>query len=75
MAAAARPGPDDHPIYGVGGIMYGIRFPGYSIDPTYPKVDPKQFGNNGLVVGQWWPKQAATVRDGAHGKETRPVNH
>jgi hypothetical protein len=31
--------------------------------PTTPKV----YGANGLVLGQWWPTQLCTVRDGAHG--------
>jgi hypothetical protein len=40
------------------------------LDPDYTKkypVDPKVYGSNGLVLGQWWPTQLCTVRDGAHG--------
>jgi len=43
---------------------------GDRLDPAYkqkhPK-DPKTFGNNGAVLGQWWPSQLCTVRDGIHG--------
>jgi hypothetical protein len=30
-------------------------------------ADAKVYGANGLVLGQWWPTQLCTVRDGAHG--------
>lgn len=43
---------------------------GDRLDPAYrakhPK-DPKQFGDNGAVLGQWWPSQLCAVRDGIHG--------
>ena len=43
---------------------------GDRLDPAYrakhPK-DPKYFGGEGLILGQWWPSQLCTVRDGAHG--------
>ena len=43
---------------------------GDRLDPAYrakhPK-DPKVFGGEGLILGQWWPSQLCTVRDGAHG--------
>lgn len=29
--------------------------------------DPKYFGDEGVVLGQWWPSQLCTVRDGVHG--------
>jgi hypothetical protein len=29
--------------------------------------DPKYFGGDGVVLGQWWPSQLCTVRDGVHG--------
>ncbi|KAF2627670.1 hypothetical protein BU25DRAFT_341120 [Macroventuria anomochaeta] len=32
----------------------------------HPK-DPKIIGNNGAVIGQWWPSQLCAVRDGVHG--------
>nr|POE52289.1 isoform 2 of e3 ubiquitin-protein ligase orthrus 2 [Quercus suber] len=54
-------------------IMRGIRFSskiskgGDSLDPSYSKVDWKKHGNNFLVIGQWWPTQLCTMRDGAHG--------
>jgi hypothetical protein len=32
----------------------------------HPK-DPKYFGGEGVVLGQWWPSQLCTVRDGVHG--------
>ncbi|KZM28061.1 hypothetical protein ST47_g816 [Ascochyta rabiei] len=32
----------------------------------HPRV-PKFFGDEGVVLGQWWPSQLCTVRDGVHG--------
>ena len=40
------------------------------LDPTYRSRhphDPKVFGDNGAVLGQWWPTQLCAVRDGIHG--------
>lgn len=31
------------------------------------QVDHDKHGHNGLVAGQWWPRQICAVRDGAHG--------
>jgi hypothetical protein len=36
-------------------------------DPAYVRTSAKAYGANGLVLGQWWPSQLCTVRDGAHG--------
>ncbi|KAH8728475.1 PUA-like domain-containing protein [Phaeosphaeriaceae sp. PMI808] len=30
-------------------------------------ISPKFYGEGHLVLGQWWPTQLCTVRDGAHG--------
>ena len=43
---------------------------GDRLDPTYREKhprDPKVFGDNGAVLGQWWPSQLCAVRDGIHG--------
>lgn len=43
---------------------------GDSIDPAYRKKHPasaKYYGEGDLVLGQWWPFQICTVRDGVHG--------
>lgn len=40
------------------------------ISPAYRKQFPmsaKYYGQGDLVLGQWWPTQLCTVRDGAHG--------
>ncbi|KAF2128198.1 hypothetical protein P153DRAFT_293707 [Dothidotthia symphoricarpi CBS 119687] len=40
------------------------------LDQAYKKKFPttaKYYGGEGLVLGQWWPTQLCTVRDGAHG--------
>ncbi|KAF2868826.1 PUA-like domain-containing protein [Massariosphaeria phaeospora] len=37
------------------------------IDPNWPKESCKYYGQGNLVIGQWWPTQLCTVRDGAHG--------
>ncbi|KAH9863644.1 hypothetical protein J1614_009576 [Plenodomus biglobosus] len=41
-----------------------------SLDPKYRAEHPtsaKYHGEGNLVLGQWWPTQLCTVRDGAHG--------
>ncbi|KAI9803616.1 MAG: hypothetical protein M1826_004957 [Phylliscum demangeonii] len=69
----ARRPPATHPIYGEGGIMYGILqikshvMRAYSLDDTVPRKSARAFGNNGLAVGACWPLQIAALRDGAHG--------
>jgi hypothetical protein len=43
---------------------------GDRIDPGYRKLYPttaKFYGDDGFVLGQWWPTQLCAVRDGAHG--------
>ncbi|KAF2259540.1 hypothetical protein CC78DRAFT_475257 [Lojkania enalia] len=38
------------------------------IDPEWPhRVSAKYYGHGDLVMGQWWPTQLCTMRDGAHG--------
>jgi len=40
------------------------------LDPEYKVEHPpnaKRYGDDGLVLGQCWPSQLCTVRDGAHG--------
>lgn len=40
------------------------------LDSNYRKEhpkDPKACGDNGAVLGQWWPTQLCAVRDGVHG--------
>jgi hypothetical protein len=40
------------------------------VDPTYKVTwasTPRVYGDNGLVVGQWWPTQMCAIRDKAHG--------
>lgn len=39
----------------------------YKLDPRYNKKPADVFGHNGLNVGDWWPFQSFTLRDGAHG--------
>jgi SAD/SRA domain len=40
----------------------------YSIQDDYPeRKSASEFGHNGLKVGDWWPLQICTIRDGAHG--------
>ncbi|KAF2246851.1 hypothetical protein BU26DRAFT_521247 [Trematosphaeria pertusa] len=55
-------------------ILRGIRIArgtdrgGDRIDPTYKGRQYANFyGQGHLVLGQWWPTQLCTVRDGAHG--------
>jgi len=39
----------------------------YKLDPGFPKRPADTFGHNGLSVGEWWPFQSFSLRDGAHG--------
>lgn len=42
------------------------RAPEWTIKPGF-KVPHSESGHNGLVAGQWWPRQICAFRDGAHG--------
>lgn len=71
---AGPPSPStNHPVFGDSGIMRGIlikadsKRKSYFIREDYPKRDPNVLGNNGLLVGDWWPFQICALRDGAHG--------
>lgn len=50
-------------------IYRGMSKNGRSFDPAKEKwkKDWRVVGDNGLVVGQWWPKQLCLMYDGAHG--------
>ncbi|KAI9660046.1 MAG: hypothetical protein M1821_001398 [Bathelium mastoideum] len=37
------------------------------LNRDYPRRKSDVFGHNDLIIGQWWPTQIATIRDGAHG--------
>ncbi|TLD18579.1 hypothetical protein PspLS_10235 [Pyricularia sp. CBS 133598] len=67
--------PRDHPFYGVSGIMHGVlagkpssgaRFR-YTLDPRLAKKNAQVVGHNGLVPGDWFPKQLVALFKGAHG--------
>jgi hypothetical protein len=64
----------NHGIFGTTGIMRGILAnkgdtTSYSLDPRSHKTPFNVFGANGLIVGDWWPRQIAALRDGAHGSK------
>lgn len=65
--------PTDHPIFGDSGIMRGVlikadgKRKSYYLRQDYPKRNPNIIGENGLLVGDWWPFQICALRDGAHG--------
>jgi hypothetical protein len=40
---------------------------GDRLDPAYRRLRANYYGQGDLVLGQWWPTQLSTVRDGAHG--------
>ena len=50
-------------------IRQGTGRKDYRLDPRYPKRASDRFGHNGLTVGDWWPFQIFTLRDGAHGSK------
>ncbi|WPH03885.1 E3 ubiquitin-protein ligase ORTHRUS 1 [Acrodontium crateriforme] len=65
--------PEDHPIWGVDGIMHGIALKrrdateSQVLDSRYDKRDCKVFGDNGLEVGQWFARRLVALFRGAHG--------
>lgn len=68
----ARLPPDDHPIYGRGGIMRGLALKSgqrkvHVYHPDFPPRDPKIYGSNGFANGQWYPLQLLALSHGAHG--------
>ncbi|KAH9904053.1 PUA-like domain-containing protein [Xylariomycetidae sp. FL2044] len=71
---ATRFPPREHPIYGVGGIMWGcIMVRGsnnmrvYRLNPTVPKRSAKVYGHNAVAVGAWFATQLVALHRGAHG--------
>jgi hypothetical protein len=69
--------PPNHPIWGVNGIYHGLarkvnletgfRATVFNPNLLHLKKDPKQFGHNGLEVGQWFPSQLSALFHGAVG--------
>ncbi|KAG0650202.1 hypothetical protein D0Z07_3312 [Hyphodiscus hymeniophilus] len=71
--------PPNHPVFGANGIMRGIlisqkAIKSYSISKEYTKTPSTVFGANGLNVGDWWPRQLAALRDGAHGNSVGGIS-
>lgn len=68
--------PDNHPIWGQHGIMFGI-VPNvsdtgritYILDPRYKDLKPtaKVFGDGMMGLGAWFPSQRVALFRGAHG--------
>ncbi|KAI3327004.1 PUA-like domain-containing protein [Xylariaceae sp. AK1471] len=64
---------DDDPIFGIGGIMYGIvvdtsgRRRDYRLRPDLPRPSAKVYGNNNIALGSWFPFQINALFWGAHG--------
>ena len=52
-----------------GGMLHNLlpTATGFRIKDISQAIDCKQWGENGLQVGAWWPFQHCAVRDGAHG--------
>lgn len=62
------------PIFGRGGIMYGVlrtRGPQggivWIVDPRVPKIHAKVYGHNGIAPGTWYALQIVALARGAHG--------
>lgn len=75
--------PDDHEIWGAGGIMHGAAMtkePGrkleYRFDPRYggERRGGESFGHNGLAVGDWFPKLIVANFRGAHSQLQRGIS-
>ena len=67
------PGARD-PLFGTNGIMYGVISTRnaadrrvYMLNPRLPHQSSKEFGHNGLSVGQWFPMRLVALHHGAHG--------
>jgi len=63
---------DDHPIYGVNGIMHGIlikkgKRKSEILDRRYLQRSAKVYGRNGLSVGAWFATRLVALFRGAHG--------
>lgn len=66
---------EDHPIWGLRGIMHGICYEKSAgkctqvLDPRYEdeKSPANVTGENGLYVGQWFSSQMVALFKGAHG--------
>lgn len=75
--------PEDHDVWGVGGIMHGVAMtkePGrkleYRFDPRYggERRGGESFGHNGLAVGDWFPKLIVANFRGAHSQLQRGIS-
>ncbi|KAK6824825.1 YDG/SRA domain-containing protein [Apiospora arundinis] len=62
------------PLFGTNGIMNGViatRNPAgrkvHMLNPLLPHRSSKEFGHNGLQVGQWFPMRLVALHHGAHG--------
>ncbi|KAI1819507.1 PUA-like domain-containing protein [Xylaria intraflava] len=66
------PSPND-PIFGEGGIMYGIIIDNsgksrvYRLRPDIHRRSAKAYGHNGIALGTWFPLQINALFWGAHG--------
>lgn len=72
--ASVRLPPDDHPIWGLQGIMHGIapkfgKVKTMVLDRRFlgEKRSANVFGDNGLKPGDWFPNQLVTLFHGGHG--------
>ncbi|KAI0487428.1 PUA-like domain-containing protein [Xylaria cf. heliscus] len=65
--------PDNDPVYGVNGIMYGIivdtsgKRKDYRIRGDIPRTSAKVYGHNNIAIGTWYPFQINALFSGAHG--------
>ncbi|KAK7948588.1 YDG/SRA domain-containing protein [Apiospora aurea] len=62
------------PLFGTNGIMHGVISTRngagrrvYMLNPRLPHQSSKEFGHNGLSVGQWFPMRLVALHHGAHG--------
>lgn len=72
--------PRDHAIWGVGAIMDGLAYHKNENGRLYHGLaapgaarNADLYGDNGLVVGQWYPSQLAAFVGGAHGHINRGI--
>jgi hypothetical protein len=66
--------PQNHPIFGKGGIMWGCIRDGTTLllDPNFKTKSTTVYGHNGLKVGAWWARVLVALAHGAHGSYPAP---
>lgn len=83
VTVTTRVPPLDHPIWGRGGIMFGLMRGGakrdsirYNTELLHIKREhpATKYGHNGIEVGAWYPKLLAAAFHGCHGRSQAGIS-